>query len=204
MPRIGLTGTFGSGKSTVARMFERCGAAVIDADRLAHEAVEPGRPALARIAEEFGSEYILGDGSLDRKRMAETVFSSPERREALNEIVHPRVIEEMHRLARELERGEGPSGVVPPMIVLNVPLLLERGLEKGLDKVAVVTIDESERIARVGRRDALSEEEIAQRVAAQWPQERKAAMADAVIDNSGPLDATRRQVEALYARWVKG
>jgi dephospho-CoA kinase len=201
--KVGLTGTFGSGKSTVAEMFERCGADVIDADRLAHEAVEPGRPALAKIAERFGPEYILPDGSLDRKRMAETVFSSPERRAELNEIVHPCVIDEMNRLARELERGAGRKGAGPGMIVLNVPLLLERGLTEELDKIVVVTVGERERTQRAKRRDGLSEEEIARRVAAQWPQEKKAAMADAVIDNSGSLDATRRQVEAIYAHWMK-
>ena len=199
--RVGLTGTFGSGKSTVAEMFAHCGAAVIDADRIAHEVVEPGQPAFRRIAEEFGPEYIQSDGSLDRKRLADTVFASPERRQTLNEIVHPCVIEEMDRQVESLERGEGTAGV-PPMIVLNVPLLLERGLTDGLDKIVVVTISEDERLRRTKRRDGLTENEVVRRVAAQWPQDKKAALADAVVDNSGSLDETRRQVKTLYEKWI--
>lgn len=195
---IGLTGTFGSGKSAAAAIFQECGAATIDTDAIAHEAVRPGTEALEKLRRKFGDAYLLPDGSLDRKRMAKTVFADEERREALNAIVHPYVIREMNRRIEEIQAAGTAT-----MIVLNVPLLFEYGLERQADKTVVVTISEAERVRRVRARDGLSDEEIARRVLAQWPQEKKAARADAVIDNSGSLEATRLQIHRLYDQWSR-
>ncbi|HPS01708.1 MAG TPA: dephospho-CoA kinase [Candidatus Sumerlaeota bacterium] len=199
---IGLTGTFGSGKSSVAAMFEELGAAVVDADAIAHEVVEPGQPALEAIRREFGAEYLTEDGALDRGRMAATVFADPVRREALNRIIHPRVIERMRSEIARFEAQRRQSGQ-PEVVVLNVPLLLEVALAGLAERVVVVTIREAERFRRVRHRDGLSEREVVARLASQWPQRRKVAAADDVIDNSGTLEATRNQVVDLYREWTR-
>lgn len=199
---IGLTGTFGSGKSTVATMFEELGAAVVDADAIAHEVVEPGQPALDVIRREFGAEYLTADGRLDRGRMAATVFANPARREALNCIIHPRVIERMRSEIARLEAQRRKTGQ-PEAIVLNVPLLFEVALSDMAERVVVVAIREAERFRRVRRRDGLSEREVVARLAAQWPQRRKVALADAVIENSGMIEATRNQVVELFREWTR-
>ncbi len=199
---IGLTGTFGSGKSTVAAMLAELGAAVVDADAIAREVVEPGQPALEEIRREFGAEYLDADGALDRRRMAARVFANPDRREALNRIVHPRVIERMRSEIARFEAQRRATGQ-PEVIVLNVPLLLEVALTGMAERVVVVTIREAERFRRVRRRDGMSEREVVARLASQWPQRRKVAAADDVIDNSGPLEVTRNQVVELYREWTR-
>ncbi len=197
---IGLTGTYGSGKSTVADMLTRHGVAIVDTDVIARQVVEPPSDALAAIKEEFGEEYLLADGRLDRARMAQTVFASREDRERLDAIVHPPVLREMWRQVDEL--AEGPAEA-PAAVVLVIPLLFETELAESVDKVVVVTTSEAQRFARVRRRDGLSESEIVERLAAQLPQRDKAARADRVIDNSGSLEATRLQVQQLAAEWLR-
>lgn len=199
---IGLTGTFGSGKSTVAALLAELGAAVVDADAIAHEVVEPGQSALEAIRREFGAEYLTEDGRLDRGRMAATVFADPARREALNRIIHPRVIERMRSEIARFEAQRRETGQ-PEVIVLNVPLLLEVALAGMAERVVVVTIREAERFRRVRGRDGLSEREVVARLASQWPQRRKVAAADEVVDNSGTLEATRKQVTELYRDWTR-
>jgi dephospho-CoA kinase len=199
---IGLTGTFGSGKSTVATMFEELGAAVVDADAIAHEVVEPGQPALEAIRREFGAEYLTADGRLDRGRMAATVFADPARREALNRIIHPHVIERMRSEIARFEAQRRETGQ-PEAIVLNVPLLFEVALSDMAERVVVVAIREAERFRRVRRRDGLSEREVVARLASQWSQRRKVALADAVIENSGTIEATRNQVVELFREWTR-
>jgi dephospho-CoA kinase len=193
---IGLTGTFGSGKSTVAGMLEDLGAATVDADAIAREVVAPGSEALEEIRRHFGDEILLPNGNLDRRKVAAIVFASAEKREVLNAIIHSRVIQEMDR------RIEGIQQAAPKrVIVLNVPLLFEAGLLHKVDKAVVVTISSQERIRRIGLRDGLTESEVTQRLRAQWTQEEKVARASAVIDNSGSLEATRSQVRRLYKEW---
>ena len=191
---IGLTGTFGSGKSTLAAMLAEFGAAIIDADAIAKEVVEPGRPALEEIRRKFGEMFLLDNGSLDRKRLAAEIFSSRAKREALEAIIHPRVREEMRRRIESLRDSA-------PIIVLNVPLLFEVGLDGSVDQTVVVTVSESERFRRARARDGLREREIVDRLAAQWPQREKTDRADKSIDNSGTQKATRSQARRLYEQW---
>jgi dephospho-CoA kinase len=198
---IGLTGAFASGKSAVARMMEERGAATLDADELARQAVEPGSTALEEIRRVFGPEYLKPDGALDRRRMGELVFSRPDSRARLNAIIHPWVIDEMDRRIREL-RSRGKDA--PRCIALNVPLLFEVGMERKVDKTVVVVVDEARRFMRARKRDGLSEREIVNRLAAQWPQRLKARLADYIVDNSGSLEETRRQVDALFREWFPG
>lgn len=199
---IGLTGTYGCGKSLVSALLAECGAALIDADAISREMVEPGSPALEEIRLQFGGEYLTADGRLDRKRMAATVFESRERRQALNRILHPRVVAEMQRSAQEIEEAGRQTGKGSRVIVLDVPLLFEEGLERLVERTVVVTVSEAERFRRVRLRDGLGERDVVRRIAAQWPQRVKASLADHCIDNSGSPDATRRQVVRLYEEWV--
>jgi dephospho-CoA kinase len=186
---LGLTGSYGSGKSTVAEMMQTLGAKSIDADRIAREMVEPGQPAALEIRREFGDGVFGADGRLDRARLAAEVFSSAEKRRRLEAIIHPRVRD------RELALLEQYKG--ERFVVLNVPLLFENGLERYCDATCVVCIGEEERQARLMERDVASPEQIRARLAAQWPQEDKIRRADYVINNSGDRDSTRRQVEQL-------
>lgn len=199
---IGITGTFGSGKSTVAALLEEQGATVIDADLIARQVVEPGEPALEEIRREFGEEYILPDGTLNRPMMADVIFKSPTLREKINSIIHPRVIDEMKRQTEAYTQQFQQTGN-PAVIVHNVPLLLEVGLQSLVDEVVVVTIEEDERMRRVKERDGLTEAQITERVASQWPQSRKTELARHIIDNSGSFGDTRQKVKRLYAEWIE-
>ena len=185
---LGLTGSFGSGKSTVASIFRELGVPVLDADQVAREVVEPGTEALKEVVREFGAGVLDENGSLDRKKVAEIVFDDPERLKRLNAIVHPRVGE---GIARFLQVHAGD-----PLVVLEIPLLLETGRKGAMDKVIVVTTDEEHRNERL-RADGFTESEIQARLASQMSQDRKVALADHVIDNSGDMESTRRQVHEL-------
>jgi dephospho-CoA kinase len=181
---IGLTGTLGCGKSTVVDLLRRAGESrwpppavvVIDADALARQAVEPGQPALAEIARQFGPEFIGPDGRLLRRELGRVVFADRSALARLEAIVHPRV-----RRA-ELEQMRAAAG--HRLIVLDVPLLYEAGMQGLVARVVVVTVGEAQRFARLRRR-GMTEAEIVARLGMQWSQARKAALADAVIDNSG-------------------
>ncbi len=185
---LGLTGSFGSGKSTVSQMLSEAGGYVIDADQLARQAVEPETPVFAAIVQEFGPGVVGADGRLDRKALAAMVFGNYQATQRLNAIVHPWVRAEEHRLL-QVNRHR-------PLVILDVPLLLEAGMSDLVDKVAVVTIRENQRFARLQRR-GFSEQEVIARLGRQMPQSRKIAYADFIIDNSGNLEITRKQVLRL-------
>ncbi|MEO6798270.1 MAG: dephospho-CoA kinase [Candidatus Dormibacter sp.] len=190
---LGLTGGIGSGKSTVARMFRELGADVVDADLLARKVVEPGQLALREIARAFGGQVIQPDGRLDRSKLAAIVFADPAARARLNAITHPPIRE---RIRQEVEARRDQSGT----LILDIPLLLETPRPGFLERVIVVWVDAATQIRRLTERDGLSETEARRRIAAQMPLDAKQSMADDVIDNSGTLEGTRRQVKALYQR----
>ena len=190
---LGLTGGIGSGKSTVARMFRELGADVVDADLLARKVVEPGQLALREIARAFGGQVIEPDGRLDRSKLAAIVFADPAARARLNAITHPPIRE---RIRQEVEARRDQSGT----LILDIPLLLETPRPGFLERVIVVWVDAATQIRRLTERDGLSETEARRRIAAQMPLDAKQSMADDVIDNSGTLEGTRRQVKALYQR----
>jgi dephospho-CoA kinase len=204
---IGLTGTVGSGKTTVAGLLARQAerrwppppppAVVIDADALAREVVEPGQEALEEIARQFGPGMLDAEGRLRRAALAERVFSDRAALARLEAIVHPRV------RVLAAERVEAAKKAGARLIVLDVPLLLEAGMQEMTGRVVVVTVGAARRFGRLRRRSGLSEAQTMARLAMQMPQARKAALADAVIDNDGDLEATERQCERLLARWVE-
>ena len=195
MKTIGLTGGIGTGKSTVSRYLKTKGYQIIDADLIAREVVEPGQPALVRLTEEFGREILLEDGSLDRRKLAQLAFSSPEGKEALDRITHGAIFQRIDELQEQYETEfSSQEGAV---IFLDVPLLFETGLDRKADLVWVVDVPDELRVQRVVLRDGLTEEEIWARIKNQMSREEKLAKADYVLDNSGTLEALYEQVDAL-------
>lgn len=195
---FGLTGGLASGKSAVAAILRDLGAAVVSADAIAREVVEPGSDALREIVEAFGEGIVGPDGRLDRARLAGLIFADPAARARLNAITHPRIRERMRREVERLQRTLPPQAV----IILDIPLLLDTAPRDTfpLDGVIVVGVDEATQLDRLRRRDGLSDEEARRRLRVQRPLREKVAEADWLIDNSGTPDETRRQVEAFWRR----
>jgi dephospho-CoA kinase len=189
----GLTGNIGAGKSAVARLLAARGIPVVDADQVAREVVAPGRPALREIAARFPG--VVGPaGELDRKALAARVFGDPAERQALNQIVHPRIAEEVARRMRELEQAGRP------VAVYEAALIVENGQHLGLDGLIVVTASEAVQLARLRLRDGLSEEEARARIAAQLPVAEKVRHATVVIENLGSEAELEAQVDGLVPR----
>jgi dephospho-CoA kinase len=194
----GLTGGIATGKSTVAAIFQQSGARLIDADRIARDAVRQGTPAYAEILAHFGAGILLPEGEIDRKRLAEIIFSNLAQKRLLEGIVHPRVKAETTRQLDRI-RQEQPGATV----ILDVPLLFESGLNCGLEEIIVVYAPEAVQIRRLMARDGLTEAEAQARIRAQMPIESKKALATHVIDNSGDLEHTRTQTLEVYRQLQK-
>jgi dephospho-CoA kinase len=186
---VGLTGGIGSGKSEVARLLAAHGAVVIDADQLAREVVEPGTPGLAQVVAAFGPDVLGPDGRLDRKALAARVFSDGAALARLNAIVHPLVAERGAELV-----AEAP---VDAVVVHDVPLLVENGLEDAYDLVVVVDAPEEARLARLAAR-GLTDKDARARMAAQAPREERLAAADYLVVNDGDLVDLRVRVDELW------
>lgn len=190
MKLIGLTGGIGSGKSTVAQLLVEQGWALVDADRIARDIVEPGQPALAELAEAFGEDILCADGSLDRGLLASRAFASREKTDLLNSITHPRIHEETQaRFAAARRAGE-------EFVVYDMPLLVDNGLHKDMDATIVVDVDVEERVRRLVEFRGLEEDDARRRIAAQIPDDVRRAAADVLIDNNGPREALDAQVAA--------
>jgi dephospho-CoA kinase len=190
---VGLTGGIGSGKSTVAGLLADRGAVVIDADRLARDAVAVGTAGHRAVVDRFGASVVAGDGSLDRRALAGVVFDDPSALADLNGIVHPPV---RAAIADRLAELEGTDAVV----VLEIPLLIESGLSYGASQVVVVDCPEDVAVRRLAEGRGMDPADARRRIAAQASREERRAAADVVIDNGGSLDDLRRQVEELWAR----
>ncbi|WP_328957261.1 dephospho-CoA kinase [Kitasatospora purpeofusca] len=192
MLKIGLTGGIGAGKSEVSRLFAAHGAVIVDSDVIAREVVAPGTPGLAAVAAEFGPGVLAADGSLDRPALGAVVFADPARLKALNAIVHPLV----RARSAELEAAAAPDAVV----VHDVPLLAENGLGPLYDLVVVVDAADEVRIDRLVRLRGMTEDEARARMAAQASRADRLAIADLVIDNSGPLAELAPRVAEAWER----
>jgi dephospho-CoA kinase len=191
MKRIGITGGIASGKSALAGMLRELGFRVIDADRVGHEVIEPGKPAYDEIVREFGAGLVGPDRRIDRGKLGAIVFADAEKLGRLNKIVHPRVEEEMVRQFSEWEK----SGVKDAAFV-EAALLVEAGYQKNLDGLVVAWCKPEQQVERLIAR-GLSEVEARRRIASQMPVEEKLKFATAKMDCSGTLEETRRQVEEL-------
>ncbi len=191
MKLVGLTGGVGSGKSTVAEMLRELGADVVDADQATHAVYEPGSPGYGAVVREFGLDFVR-EGSIDRAKLGNLVFSDVDARRRLNAIVHPLVREWMaKRTAEAVERGAD-------VVVQDVPLLFENSLEKLFSSVVLVYVPEELQVKRLVAGRGFTLERARAVIAAQMPIEAKRGLAQHVINNSGTLDDTRAQVTAVW------
>ncbi|MGB9661255.1 MAG: dephospho-CoA kinase [Moorellaceae bacterium] len=190
---IGLTGGIASGKSTVARILANLGAKVIDADKIAREIVEPGKPAWHEIRSTFGPHYFKPDGSIDRRALGNLIFSDATAREKLNAITHPLIAREISERIAAF-RAQEPSQV----IVVEAPLLVEAGMQNTVDEIWAVTAPEEVRLKRLMDRDNLSQEEALRRLKSQLPEQEKLKYAARIIDTGQDMAATVAQVKSLW------
>ncbi|MFY9393587.1 MAG: dephospho-CoA kinase [Halanaerobiales bacterium] len=188
---IGLTGGIASGKSTVSAYLAELGAIIIDADKIAHEIMEKGKPAYRKIIEAFGREILAANGEIDRSRLGKIVFNDREKKRLLEEITHPQIIKEMRE---KIEENRGQNKI----IVLDVPLLFEAGLEKMVDESWLVYVDRETQLERLMARDGLSYQEANKRIKSQLSLEKKRELADFIIDNRGNLEELKREV---FFKW---
>ena len=187
---VGITGGIGSGKSAVTDYLEIKGITVVDADKVARVVVEPGTSGLAAIADHFGGDILLPDGTLDRAALRKIVFDEPDERKVLEGITHPRIREE---IARQLSEAGSPY------VVLASPLLLESGQSSFADYVVVVDVPESVQLSRTMTRDDNSEQLVKSIMAVQLDRETRLARSDTSISNEGTLEELHTRVDALHA-----
>lgn len=184
---IGVTGGIGTGKSTVAEILRTFGVEIADADRLAREAVAPGSPVLQQIHDRFGPVVFTASGELDRRQLGDIVFARPDEREWLEQQIHPYVRVRLEAFVRD--RGDTAT------IALVVPLLFEAGMTDLVTEVWVVACSPERQIERLRQRDRSSDDQIAARIASQWPLQSKIDLADVIINNNGDVAELRQQVE---------
>ncbi|WGL17903.1 dephospho-CoA kinase [Microbulbifer bruguierae] len=195
---VGLTGGIGSGKSAASARFRSHGVNVVDADQAARLVVEPGRPALAAIAEHFGAEMVLADGSLDRAALRKRVFDEPAERRWLEQLTHPLIREEIVSAL-----AASPQTHPAPYAILESPLLIESGQSAMVQRICVIDLPELTQLERASSRDGNSPEQIRKIMAAQLPRTQRCAKADDILDNSGSLDSLYAQVDALHTRYLQ-
>lgn len=198
MKWIGLTGGIATGKSTVSKILQTKGYAVVDADLLARKVVERGSQGLASVVSAFGSEVLSADGALDRKKMASMVFANPEKLKKLESILHPLIRSEVSRIQTELKnRGE-------LVAFYDVPLLFEKNMQDQFDAILVVAATKDQQLERLQVRDQWTPEQINQRLANQLDLQQKKAQADYVILNTGSLKDLETQVEQVLIKMGLG
>ena len=193
MYKVALTGGIGSGKSSASALFATLGVPVIDADVISHALTAPGGETLPAIAEAFGADLITADGALDRAALRRIVFADPAARRRLEAILHPRIRANMRA---DAEAADGPY------VILAIPLLLETSQTDLADRVLVIDLPRSQQIERVIARSGLDAAEVERIIASQVSRSERLAAADDIIDNSGPEEALRPQVEALHRRYL--
>lgn len=189
---VGLTGGIAAGKSTVARSFQALGVPVVDADKLAREAVAVGSPGLGEIVQAFGEEVLLPDGTLDRKALGARVFQDASLRAKLNAITHPRIAQlGATKIAEH-------AGAGAPYVLYEAALIVENGLHRAMQALVVVSVDPRLQLARLIQRDGLSGDEARARIEAQMPLEKKLEVADFVVDNSGEPSVLAERVAEIH------
>ena len=192
MLRVAVTGGIGTGKSVVLAQLAACGAAVVDADALVHDALRAGAPAVAEIRNRFGEEIITPSGDVDRGRLARIVFEDGQARRDLEAILHPAV----YHAIESWMRGREVEGA--RVAVAEIPLLYETGHEGDFDCVVVTACDGEEQVRRAMGRSDMSDADARRRIAAQWPLAEKARRADFVIRTDGTVEETRRQARSVW------
>lgn len=195
---VGLTGGIATGKTTFAAALRTLGVPVVDADVLARQVVEPGKPALEAIVRTFGRDVVAADGTLDRKKLGQKIFADPLSRRKLEAITHPAIREAMIAETIRLDAAGHD------LAFYDAPLLFEVGLDQAMDSVVVVYAPRSAQVARLAAREGSSEADAQARLAAQWPIDEKAARADFVVDNTGGVGDLTGKAERLLADLRRG
>ncbi|MBF6639020.1 dephospho-CoA kinase [Rouxiella silvae] len=190
---VALTGGIGSGKSTVANAFGRLGVTLVDADILARQVVEPGMPALHALVERFGKQIVLDDGSLNRPRLREVIFSNTAHKQWVNQLLHPIIQAETQRLIK---------AACSPYVLWVVPLLVENGLQDRANRVLVVDVSEEVQLLRTISRDGVSRQQAESIIAAQASRQQRLAFADDIIDNNGGPETIEPRVASLHSRYL--
>lgn len=190
---VGLTGGIGSGKSTVAGLFANLNIPVISADQLARDVVKPGSPALKRIIQHFGTNAISPDGELDRTWLRQRIFQNSSDRQWLEDLLHPLIAN---------ERQAQIETATAPYVVVEIPLLLEKQLTDEVDRVLVVDSTEAQQKSRALARDGVTEKSVEAVMNTQIGRAERCSRADDLVDNSGPLDSLRSQIEALHQKYL--
>lgn len=193
--RVALTGGIASGKTTVANLFAAHGIPLVDSDLIAREVVEPGQPALAAVAEAFGSDVLGADGRLDRRRLRDIIFSEPTARVRLEAILHPAI-------RAEMARQSAAAAEAGPYQVLVIPLLAEGGRRDRADRVLVVDVPEALQVERLMARDTVSREQAQASLQAQASRADRLAIADDVVTNTGRIEDLREQVARLHEQYL--
>ena len=196
---VGLTGGIVGGKSTVASMFRDLGAKIIDADKLGHSVILPNKPAWKKIVKIFGKDILQNDLTVDRRKLGKIVFTNQALLKKLNEITHPEITK---MIKKEINLGKNITHNQEKILIIDAALIYEAKIDRLMDKIIVVYIDEDEQIKRLVMRNNLSREEALQRIKSQMPMKEKVKMADYVIDNSSSLDKTKEQVEKIWQNLV--
>jgi len=196
---VGLTGGVASGKTAVSQVLGEEGAYIIDADQIARELVQPHKPAWNEIIRAFGKEILQEDRSVDRKELADKIFADPEQRKVLNQILHPRIKEEIARRAREIGQ-KNPEAIV----VIDAPLLVELGMHHNVDRLIVVTSTQTQQMERLKKRDGRSPEEALRLLSSQMPVEEKEKLADFVVRNEGSLEEMKKRAKEVFKELKRG
>ena len=197
MPTVGLTGSFGTGKTTVAGIFARLGAKIIDADKINHRLMRRTGSCFHKVVRAFGNG-ILTRGDVDRKKIAAIVFSDPAKLKRLSKIVHPQIITEIKKEILRYRKEKKTQ-----IIIIDAPLLIEVGLQKNVDILIVVTAGRKEQIKRVTRRMKINPSEAIRRIKSQMALREKIRWADMVIDNNGSLTKTKKEVKTIWQRLLQ-
>ena len=199
MITIGITGSYGTGKSTVAAMFAALGARIIDADQIVHALLAKQGRCCRAIVHAFGRDVLTEEGEIDRKKLSAVVFPDPKKRKVLESLVHPEVIRDIKKQLAEFQAQKRIKAVV-----LDIPLLFEAGLQSLVDITVVVRATQKEQLLRTADRSILTRSDRLKRIRAQMPLREKMRRADIIIDNRGSLKKTRSQVEAFWEEHVAG
>lgn len=195
---VGLTGGIASGKSTVSLLLKNKGAVIIDADEISRNILIPGKPAWTKVIEHFGEKVLRDDENIDRKKLAQIVFSDKKELELLNSITHPIIIEEIKRQLEYYKK------VDEEVVVIDAALLLELGLNSLVDEVWVVAVDEKTQLERLMLREKnLSRKEALKRIKSQMPLQDKLKYAQRIIDNTGEIERTKKQLDEIWRGILK-
>ena len=196
---VGLTGGAATGKTVVSQVLREEGAYIIDADQIARELVQPHRPAWNEIIRAFGKEILQEDRSIHRKELADKVFADPKQRKVLNQILHPRIKEEIARRTREIGQKDHKA-----IVVIDAPLLVELGMHRNVDRLVVVTSTRAQQMERLKKRDGRSTEEALGLLSSQMPVKEKEKLADFVMRNEGSLEEMKKRAKEVFKELKRG